>query len=240
MVSLITRRRPDQTAEHPRSRGDIAAPSPAADETLPEPQGGAPDAAPASDAVAPASAAGSSALELVERAQAGDHEAFAQLYRQRLGIVTRHLTAILRDADRADDAAAETFLVAWRQLSTLRRPDRFDAWMFRIARNLAMNELKRQRALPLTDVFEPPDENRLNSPTAVLEGRMDAQAVGDAMQKLSEDQRAVLVMRFVHELPHARIATMTGKSEEAVRALQYRALNRLRQLMRSEFQTDAG
>ncbi len=69
---------------------------------------------------------------LVERAMAGDHEAFSEL--ARLGVRRLYAVArlILRDADRAEDATQEALFVAWRDLRALRDPDRFEAWLHRL------------------------------------------------------------------------------------------------------------
>jgi RNA polymerase sigma-70 factor (ECF subfamily) len=70
--------------------------------------------------------------DLVIRAKAGDHEAFSELTRtviQRLYAVAR---LILHDAARAEDATQEALLTCWRDLSALRDPDRFDAWLHRL------------------------------------------------------------------------------------------------------------
>ena len=70
--------------------------------------------------------------DLVERAMAGDHEAFSELAR----LVIRRLYAvarlILHDTSRAEDATQEALFVAWRDLSALRDPDRFEAWVHRL------------------------------------------------------------------------------------------------------------
>ena len=140
--------------------------------------------------------------------------------------------AILQDIDLAEDVAAQTFLSAWQHLPTLRRPARFDAWLFRIAHHQALNELRKRRpTTPLDDLPELADPDRLSSPTDLLDGKIDRETLWHALLRLPEMQREVLVLRFLEELPHARIAAQLGKSEEAVRALQYRALNRLRELI---------
>ena len=177
---------------------------------------------------------------LVARAQRGDSDAFATIYAQRVGALSRYLRGILRDPDRADDIAADTFLTAWRKLPSLRDRARFDPWLFRIARNLALNDLKRYRVVPLTPELDPVDESRLGSPVAILERQADASSVRSAVARLSDDQRAVLQLRFFDELPYALIAQRTGKSEEAVRALQYRALGRLRRLLHPDAPARAG
>jgi RNA polymerase sigma-70 factor (ECF subfamily) len=167
---------------------------------------------------------------LVARAQRGDADAFASIYSQRVKAVSKYLGSIIRDHDRADDIAADTFLVAWRKLPSLRDRPRFDSWLFRIARNLAINELKRHRVIPLSTELDPIDEHRLGSPVAIFESQADAATVRSAIERLSANQPSVLQLRFYNELPHAVTAQRTGKSEEAVRALQYRALGRLRHL----------
>jgi RNA polymerase sigma-70 factor (ECF subfamily) len=67
--------------------------------------------------------------ELVERARRGDHDAFAELAGAALFRLDAAARLILRDPDQAKDAVQETLVRAWRDLPTLRSPDRFDAWL---------------------------------------------------------------------------------------------------------------
>src|SRR5262245_64310342 len=70
--------------------------------------------------------------DLVERAMAGDHDAFSELARISIGRLYAVARLILRDDARAEDATQEALVAAWRQLSALRDPDRFDAWIHRM------------------------------------------------------------------------------------------------------------
>ena len=97
---------------------------------------------------------------LVERAREGDERAFADIYVARVGGVTRYVASIVRGPDRMEDVDSQTFVLAWRDMPRLREPDRFDAWLFRIAHNQAMDELRRRPLIPLEDVSEPVDESR--------------------------------------------------------------------------------
>lgn len=73
--------------------------------------------------------------DLVEQAQRGDHDAFSVLARATIGRLDAAARLILRDPDRAQDAVQETLVRCWRDLPTLRDPDRFDAWLNRLFLN---------------------------------------------------------------------------------------------------------
>ena len=114
----------------------------------------------------------------VKRAKQGDEQAFATLYQLRAGEVYRYERSLLRDHTAAEDVTAQTFLQAWESLSKLRRLDRFDAWLFRIAHNVAMTELRRTRTTALDDAPEPADPSRFHNPETLLQGSIDAQRYG--------------------------------------------------------------
>ena len=170
-------------------------------------------------------------VRLVERAREGDEDAFADIYRARVRDVIRYVASIVRAPDRIEDVVSQTFVLAWRDIPRLRQPDRFDAWLFRIAHNQAMSELRQRPTAPLEAAAEPADDSRDASPVALVEAGADVDAVRGALARLPELHRTVLVMRFLLELPHLEVARKLGKTEEAVRALQYRALVRMRELM---------
>ena len=166
--------------------------------------------------------------EHVARAREGDVAAFAELYRARSGSIGRYVGAIVRDPDRTEDAVAETFLLAWRDLPKLRKIERFDAWLLRIAHNRAINEVRRRRTVPIEDVAEPEDPSPRAATAEAAERRWEADELREHLLQLSDAHREVLVLRFLHELSHAEIARQLGKREDAVRSLQYRALGELR------------
>ncbi len=172
-----------------------------------------------------------SAPELVERAQAGEKRAFELLYRARFQSISRRVGALVRDPDRTEDVVAQTFLLAWKDLPKLRRSDRFDSWLGRIAHNQAMTELRRRRTVPLDETLDPEDPSDLGSPPSMLELKHDIDEVREALLELPEEQREVLVLRFLQDLPHAEVARILNRSEQAARALQYRALRSMQRIM---------
>ena len=83
--------------------------------------------------------------DLVERARRGDHDAFAELAGAAISRLDSTAWLMLRDADRATDAVQNALVHAWRDLPTLRDPDRFDAWLRRLVVNACIDEIRRTR-----------------------------------------------------------------------------------------------
>ena len=84
---------------------------------------------------------------LVERAGRGDHDAFAQLVRERIARLDAAARLILHDPELARDAVQDGLVRAWRDLRSLRDPTRFDAWVHRLAVNACLDILRRRLAL---------------------------------------------------------------------------------------------
>ena len=171
--------------------------------------------------------------QTVRQARNGEEAAFATLYRQTVHHVGRYVGAIVGDAMEAEDAVAQTYADAWRELPGLREPERFEAWLFRIAHNRALDQVRRRRPDPVDpsdDLAGPASDD----PAQELLRRERFGLLASALVALPEDQREVVVLRLLRGLPHAEIARQTGRSEGASRIMLHRALQRLR----GEFQDD--
>ncbi len=83
--------------------------------------------------------------ELVEKARAGDRDAFATLAAESIGRLFNVARLMLGDRDLADDAVQETLVLAWRDLKGLRDPDGFDAWLHRVLVRSVYREARRER-----------------------------------------------------------------------------------------------
>jgi RNA polymerase sigma-70 factor (ECF subfamily) len=128
--------------------------------------------------------------ELVERAMAGDHDAFSELARvsiRRLFVIAR---LILRDDGRAEDASQETLVNAWTHLSALRDPDRFDAWLHRLLVNACYREARRERRRELLEVQSTRSRCRKHPepPTSISNwpDAISSSAASDASMRISE------------------------------------------------------
>ena len=112
---------------------------------------------------------------LVEQAMAGDHDAFAELARARIGRRNAVAVLILRDPGRAEDATQEALVAAWRDLSALRDPDRFDAWLRRLLVRACYRESRQARSHPTIDVHVPSIEPAVDDGSLAMAERDELQ-----------------------------------------------------------------
>jgi RNA polymerase sigma-70 factor (ECF subfamily) len=166
-------------------------------------------------------------LSAVQRNQAS----FAELYDRHVVRVYRHIYYLVNDAREAEDLTAQTFLKAWEAIERYKeRGAPFVAWLLRIAHNLTISYLRSKRDhSELDEGFV--DHKRDGNPEESLEQASDERSVRDAVLRLREEQRQVIMLRFVEELDYTEVAAMIGKSVPAVRVIQHRALGNLRKLM---------
>jgi RNA polymerase sigma-70 factor, ECF subfamily len=177
----------------------------------------------------------SSVRRLVERAQAGDREALEQLYLLHFDRIYSYLQLSVGNRHDAEDLTNQTFIKMLESIDRfIWRSAPFSAWLFRIAHNLAMDHFRAGRRWQPEE--EPPEdgETRERSAEDAAFDTIGREAMLDMISSLSADQRQVLTLKFVFDFSNAEIATILGKTEGAIKALQHRALASLqRQYMRS-------
>jgi RNA polymerase sigma-70 factor, ECF subfamily len=177
---------------------------------------------------------------LVARATRRDSAAFGVLYESHLDRVYRYIYYRVGSTAEVEDLAEQVFLKAWEAIDRYEpRGVPFVAWLYRLAHNLVIDHYRARRpTLPLEDVGEA-EEPGVNILDAV-ESQVDAEAVRQAVRKLSPEHQQLLVLRFVEGMSHAEVAQITGKSEGATRVVQYRALQSLAKAMQGERETSKG
>jgi RNA polymerase sigma-70 factor (ECF subfamily) len=140
---------------------------------------------------------------------------------------------LLRDAALAADATQETFVRAFRQPEAMMDPPRVAPWLFGIARNVSL-ELRRARARSERVIERGPggveraSAAAWRSPEAELLDREACRVVDAALSRLSEDRRAVLVLRMDHDFAYEDIAALMGWSVAKVKIEIFRAREVLR------------
>lgn len=167
---------------------------------------------------------------LLERAKAGDHQAFGQLYDCYAPGIYRYLYCLVGDRQEAEDLTAQAFLQVLRAIGRYEeRGVPFRAWLLRIARNLAINQWRAQQNR--NSCCNNGLERTVPSPELLCEAKLREEEVWRAVRSLGRDQRQVIILRFVDGLSYPEVAQILGKSIGAVRVIQYRALSALRRAL---------
>jgi len=195
-------------------------------------------------------------IDLIDRAQAGDHAAFGELlspYRRELQV---HCYRMLGSVQDAEDVLQEVLLAAWQDLPGFEQRSSLRTWLYQIATHRCLNALRSARRRPATDWpppgLTPPEPSRLGEvlwlepyPDAYLEGLADGThgpearyeaweamslAFITAVQLLPPRQRAVLILRDVLGFPARDVAQMLESTEESVTS----ALKRARATMQQD------
>lgn len=173
--------------------------------------------------------------ELLRLARGGDREAFGVLVARHQNLVASLAYSICGDFARSEDLAQETFLFAWRQLGQLQDAEKFRGWVSGIARNLALNFVRRRSRRadwtpePLADsaVTIPTEEPDPHRAAVTAE---ESAVVWRALERLPENYRVPLVLFYREEQSVARVAVALEISEDAVK----QRLARGREMLRGE------
>jgi RNA polymerase sigma-70 factor (ECF subfamily) len=162
---------------------------------------------------------------LVERGQEGEREALEELYLLHFDRIYSYLHMSVGNRHDAEDLTTQTFLKMLESIKRFRwRSAPFSAWLFRIAHNLAMDHFRATRRWqPEEEVPEPVGEAEPSAEVAAFQA-IGRQSMLELIEGLSHEQRQVLTLKFVFNLPNAEVATILGKTEGAVKSLQHRAL----------------
>ncbi|SFC44724.1 sigma-70 family RNA polymerase sigma factor [Klenkia taihuensis] len=170
---------------------------------------------------------------LVERAQAGEAEAFGELYDRYADMVFRYLYHRVPDRQTAEDFTSETFVRALRRIDSLSFQGRdVGAWLVTIARNIVRDHVKSSRFRLEVATADMRDADRATDgpEDAVLQGLTNEQLLACVAQ-LGDEQRECIALRFLQGLSVAETAAAMGKKDGAIKALQHRAVKRLAALL---------
>lgn len=165
---------------------------------------------------------------LVRRAQQNDHEALSRLYEEYLERVYRYVAIRVGNRLDAEDITSQVFVKVVQALPSYKlRGLPFSAWLFRIARNQVIDHMRKHSVKMETTWIEPSAVSQ-EDPIKLAELNIAIDELVKTLKLLTEAQRQVIELRFAAELSIAETASTMGKSESAVKALQYSALVALR------------
>jgi len=174
------------------------------------------------------------APELVRRAQAGDEAAFNQLYEQTGTAIYRTIFSMVQNEETAWDVHQNTYLLAWRWLHKLEKPEAFLAWLRRIAVNEAVKTLKKEEPLRFSELADDEDEEPQFvderdgcQPEIALDKRETARLVREILEKLPQRQRLVIGMYYYEGYSVKEIAERLDVSQNTVKVQLHQGRKRV-------------
>lgn len=173
----------------------------------------------------------------------GDQAAFGELVDRHMQAVYAFAYRYVREVHDAEDVAQEAFFRAWKHLNDFDTTKNFKTWIFVIAKNLALDILKRKAPAPFSRLGETNEaldsflaahaegEGAEVAPDAATQAVLSREVLGAATAKLPASYRAVLAMRYRDELKFREIADLSGESINTVKSKHHRAIVLLRKLL---------
>ena len=177
------------------------------------------------DAGQPAGAEGLSSL--LERARAQELDALTELCAAYYPKILRFMRYRV-GPNEADDLAGEVFVKVMRSIGS--QTGSFDAWLYRLARNVIVDRVRYHQARPETELSDAMTETIANGKNAhaARTAHMDMES---ALAMMNEEHRELLTLKFVQGLTNEEIGEITGQKVSAIRAMQFRALKAMRAVL---------
>ena len=169
---------------------------------------------------------------LVKRAAGGDVKAFGELYSIFLERIYRYVFYLVKNKIAAEDITEEVFVKAWKAIDSCKGKEQtFSSWLYRIAHNHVIDNLRRIQKHPSIKIET---MDKVSSPELEAEEEMERQELLRVITCLPQNQRQVIILKFIEGLDNCEIGQIMGKSQGAIRILQMRALATLRQELSTE------
>ncbi len=169
-----------------------------------------------------------SEIEIIRQAQAGDEAAFEQLYNSYHQAIFSYIYYRVGEQRLAEDLTGDVFVRMVSKIDTYITDERpFIAWLYTIAGNLVRDDVRRQQRitwLPLQEQEEDEKENLVKT----VDKKLTQEHMLEALDQLTDDQREVIILRFIEGEATSTVAEAVGNTVTGVKALQRRALNALR------------
>ena len=181
---------------------------------------------------------------LIQKAAAGDLEAFNQLVLMYQNVAYHHAYALLGDPDLSSDAAQESFIKAFQNIASVRGGS-FKAWLLKIVTNSAYDLLRRSRRHPSQPLFPEDEEGEeIESPawladpapsvSAIVEHQEEAERLYELIDELPDVYRSVLTLVDIHEMDYTEAARILGVPLGTIKSRLARARLQLKERLQSD------
>lgn len=169
---------------------------------------------------------------LIRKARKKNKKAFAKLYLKHIDSIYRYVYfRVGQDIQLAEDLTHDVFCKAWEKIENVNSEKlNFKAWIFRIAHNRLIDHYRNDKGEKR--LFEAiPDEKKTDE---TVFKKLDNEGLFKALNKLPPLQKDAVIMKYIEGISNKEIAIILKKKEDAVRAIHYRALKKLKTLIKNE------
>ncbi|OHB21516.1 MAG: hypothetical protein A2939_00310 [Parcubacteria group bacterium RIFCSPLOWO2_01_FULL_48_18] len=167
----------------------------------------------------------------VQKAKKGNASSFGLLYDHYVSKIYRFVFVKVMSRQDAEDICQQVFLSAWQNIRAYEEVGfPFSSWLYRIARNAVIDFYRLRRPTVNIENIEPLLADYSDASFAIEQG-LAVERILRAVARLTDEQREVVVMKFVEDLDNEEIARALEKNEGAVRVLQHRALENLKKFV---------
>ncbi|MCS7263237.1 MAG: sigma-70 family RNA polymerase sigma factor [Armatimonadetes bacterium] len=174
---------------------------------------------------------------LVQKAKRGDSQAFELLIERHYQRIYKLAFQMLGNGEDAADATQETFVKAYQQIRSFRGASSFATWLYRIAINTCRDMMRRNRAIPFSQISPEDEQNDFEpstliepNPNEILAEREKAELVWMALNSLPEDTRQILVLCDMQGFSYAEVAEILNLAEGTVKSRLHRARNAFKEV----------
>ena len=158
-----------------------------------------------------------------------DKQVLTGIYEQHSPGIFRYAYRLLGNQDLAEECVAETFSRYLHALRDGRTPDNVQAYLYRVAHNWITDSYRRQA--PTVELDAELHADPSESPVQATAAKLEQERVRMALKNLPAEQRLVIALRFLEDRSHEEVAAILGRTVEATRALQHRAMTALRRML---------
>lgn len=168
---------------------------------------------------------------LLDLAKNGDQEAFKVIYKEFLTPVYRYIFLRVRHKETAQDLTQIVFIKIFKSLDKIKKFEHPLAYFFTVSRNTVIDyfrSAKHTETLP-DDIFL--EDTVSKNTSEMLNKETDLNQIKKVIIKLSPDQKEIILLKYFQDLTNKEISQLLGKSEEAIRQLQSRAIKKIKELL---------